>query len=223
MSRDARGNLRLAEDVVVISLPERVDRRKRFSKWMKRHRAAFRFVDGVRVRNEEIDPEEIAEVTKDHFKLDGGWEAYLRGTVGCRRAYLRCLEDAYAVGVKSLLILEDDAHLVEGWMERYRAALAEVPAGWLQLYLSAWDFRSSQQISAHLHRLAGAYRTTAILYSEAGIEAAVKAARRSRCDIDEWLAKHLHPYGNSYVIRPEITYQDGGISDIRSVDRGVTP
>ena len=143
--------------------------------------------------------------------------------MGCRRAYLRCLEEAYPAGVKSLLIMEDDAHLVDGWMERYAAAIEEVPHGWLQLYLSAWDFRSSQQVSANVHRLAGAYQTTAILYSKAGIEAAVKAARCSRCDIDAWLAKRLHPFGASYVIRPGITYQDGGFSDIRSVDRGVTP
>ena len=221
--RGTDGKLRLAEDVVVISLPERTDRQKRFGGWMRRHRVRFRFVDGVRVKDEDIDPREIAEVTKDHFKIEGGWDAYLRGTVGCRRAYLRCLEEAYAAGVKSLLIMEDDAHLVDDWLERYAAAIREVPRGWLQLYLSAWDFQSSQQVSANLHRLAGAYQTTAILYSEAGIEAAVKAARCSRCDIDEWLAKHLHPYGNSYVIRPEITYQDGGVSDIRSVDRGLTP
>jgi hypothetical protein len=223
MRRDRRDLWRLAEDVVVISLPERTDRQVRFSEFMAQEKVRFRFVDGVRVTDEEIDPQEIAEVEEDRYKLAGGWKAYLRGTVGCRRAYLRCLEEAYAAGIGSLLIMEDDAHLEEGWEETYAAALGELPRGWLQLYLSAWHFQPAQAVSPHLHRLTGAYQTTAILYSAAGIEAAVRAARCSRCDIDAWLAKRLHPFGHSYVITPGITFQDGGYSDIRSVDRGVTP
>ncbi len=209
----------LAEDVVVISLPERTDRRERVQAMMERESVAFRFVEGVRVTYEEVRWEEVAEVSEDDYKKRAGWEKYLCGMVGCRRAHLRCLQDAFDAGRRSLVIFEDDFAFVDGWSERLPAALAELPTGWLQLYFSAVDFVPRTPVSSHLRRLGGAYHTTAILYSEAGIEAALECVRRSRKEIDNWMGKHLHPSGGSYVVYPRITYQTGGTSDITSLDR----
>ena len=213
----------MAEDVVVISLPEREDRRERIRRTMKAERVRFRFADGVRVADEDLDPEEVAAVGWQPMKVVGGWPKYLRGVAGCRRAHLRCLEAALGAGRKSLLLIEDDMQWREAWLERYKAALQELPRGWLQLYLSSANYRRSEQVSPHLHRLRGAWQTTAILYSAAGIEAAVNALRKSRYEIDCWMGDHLHPFGCSYAIRPGIAYQRGGLSDIMGFDRGVTP
>ena len=215
--------LRLADDVVVISLPERLDRRRRIVAMMGEHNLAFRFSDGVRVRDKDILPEEIAEVGRHGFKEVGTFEKYLRGMVGCRRAHLRVLEKAFADGLDSLLIFEDDAHLTEGWLKHYKAALTELPAGWHQLYLSASPFRKSVPFSKTLWRIAAAYQTTAILYSLEGIEVALKCLRKSRAEIDYWYGIHLHPFGNCYSIHPSIAYQEGGVSDIMSFNRGITP
>ena len=218
-----RGLLELADDVVVISLPERKDRRARIVAMMEHERVAFRFSDGVRVTDEQIDPQEIAEVGRAGFKEVGSFAKYLRGMVGCRRAHLRVLEKAHATGLESLLIFEDDAHLTEKWLTRYRAALKELPTGWHQLYLSASPFRRSAPFSTTLWRIASAYQTTAILYSKQGIEVALQCLRRSRSEIDHWMGVHLHPFGNSYSVHPSIAYQEGGVSDIMSFNRGITP
>ncbi len=217
-----KGLLELADEVVVVSLPERMDRRNRIVAMMAEEKVAFRFVDGVRVRDEDILPEEIEEVGRLGFKEVGTFEKYLRGMVGCRRAHLRVLERAYADGLDSLLILEDDAHLETGWLKHYQMALGELPMGWLQLYLSGSEFRGGHDFSKTLRRLSAAYQTTAILYSKAGIEAALNCLRHSRSEIDHWMGNHLHPFGNCYLIRPSIAYQEGGVSDIMSFDRGVT-
>ena len=221
--QDGNGYWLLADDVVVISLPERNDRRERICDAMNRNKVKFRFVEGVRVTDRDIEPDEISEVHLHSFKVARGVQSFLRGTVGCRRAHLRCLEEAYRAGLDSLLLVEDDMHWVERWLDRYIASVAELPRGWLQLYLSSGDFKPSQSVSANLHRLGGAYQTTAILYSAAGIEAALKSLRHSRCEIDVWMGNHLHPFGCSYAIRPGICFQKGGVSDILSYDRGITP
>jgi hypothetical protein len=218
-----RGLLELADDVVVISLPERRDRRARIVAMMENERVAFRFSDGVRVTDEQIDPQEIAEVGRHSFKEVGSFAKYLRGMVGCRRAHLRVLEKAHAAGLESLLIFEDDAHLTDGWLTRYRSALKELPSGWHQLYLSAIPFRRSAPFSKTLWRIAAAYQTTAILYSKQGIEVALQCLRKSRSEIDHWMGLHLHPFGNSYSVHPSIAYQEGGVSDIMSFNRGITP
>ena len=216
------GLLQLADDVVVITLPERKDRQARVTEMMAKENLWFRFVPGVRVTDKDIEPFEISEVGKQNFKMVAGFEKYLRWMVGCRRAHLREFEAAKKAGLKSLLIIEDDAMLNEGWLENLQQALAELPPGWLQLHYSAADFRPATEASPHLKRLTGAYQTTAILYSEAGVEAALNCIRHSRSEIDHWMGNHLHPFGNSYIVNPIIAYQFGGVSDIMSYDRGVT-
>ena len=220
--RRVDGRWQLADDVVVISLPERSDRQERISAMMERENIGFRFVEGVRVTLEEIEPFEVAEVGRQNFKMMAGFDKYLQGMAGCRRAHLRELEAARAMGLRSLLVIEDDMQLEEGWLDRLQAALAELPGGWMQLYFSSSDFGPSVQVSPHLRRLGASYQTTAILYSEAGIHAALNCLRRSRSDIDHWMGLHLHPYGNSYAIHPRIACQRGGVSDIMSFDRGTT-
>jgi hypothetical protein len=216
------GNKRVAAEVVVISLPERTDRRLRIAAMLEHERIPFRFSDGVRVTPGEIKASEIANVADHPSKRAAGFERYLCGMVGCRRAHLRVLESAYAAGVDSVLVLEDDTVLEPGWLPIYQAALAELPAGWHQLYFSAMSYDEHLPVSAHLLRIQKAYATTAILYSYEGIEAALHCLRSSRCEIDEWYIRHLHSFGNSYLICPTITHQDGGLSDIVGVYRGVT-
>jgi hypothetical protein len=222
VQRRANGDLRLAEDVAVISLPDRGDRRERIAEMFRRERVIFRFADGVRVQLSEIDPVEVSEVGRNNFKLVGGFEKYLCGMAGCRRAHLGILEQARRHRLKSVLIIEDDMHLAEDWLPRLSAAMEELPSGWMQLYFSSADFRKSEPVSKYLHRIRGSYQTTAILYSAAGIEAACQCLRRSRSEIDHWMGRHLHPFGNSYAVRPGVAYQKGGVSDIMSFDRGIT-
>jgi hypothetical protein len=220
--RNIAGSLKLADDVVVISLPERKDRREIIGAALRREEVEFRFVDGVRVKPDEIQPDEIAWVGKQSFKMVAGFERYLCGMCGCRRAHLRVLSDAKARGLKSLLILEDDACFVEDWFGRFQNACSELPDGWMQLYLSRADFRGALPHSPHLRQLRGAYQTTAILYSAIGIEAAVRCITHSKSEVDHWMAEHLHPFGNSYAVQPGICFQRGGVSDIMGFNRGVT-
>lgn len=217
------GLLQLADDVVVISLPERVDRRQRVTEMMELEKVWFRFGDGVRVTDAEIEPFEISEVGRQSFKMVAGFEKYLRGMVGCRRAHVRQLEAAKAAGLKSLLIIEDDMHFKEGWLETLQAGISQLPEGWMQLYFSAGEFHPSVRVSRNLERLGGAWQMTCVLYSEAGIAAVLNAFRCSRCEIDHWLGVHLHPFGNSYVLDPQVTSQEGAVSDIMGFERGVTP
>lgn len=212
----------VADDVVVISLPERTDRRTAVQEMMARERVVFRFVDGVRVRTSDIRREEVAEVGWRGFKLAAGRGRYLRGMVGCMRAHIHCLESALNTGRHSILIMEDDAILVDRWYETFTAARSELPVGWLQLYLSAGSFRPSVQVSPHLHRLSGACQTTAILYSKDGIEAGLACCRNARNEVDFWMALHLHPFGCSYSVHPQVTWQKGGYSDILSYQKEVT-
>ncbi len=201
-------------DIVVISLPERKDRRNRVRKLFAQERLPFRFADGVRVSDAEIEPWEISAV---------GWEGkegvdralYLRGLVGCKRAHVRCLEEALLSGAHALLLGEDDVAFRENWRSHLEAAVAQAPAGWLQIYLSGHPFAPTRQVAPNLQRANGLWLTTAVLYSKAGIREALASARNARCEIDHWLGIDLHPRGASYLMDPIVAYQVSGFSDSR--------
>ncbi|MES2569252.1 MAG: hypothetical protein V4710_04255, partial [Verrucomicrobiota bacterium] len=126
-------------------------------------------------------------------------------------------------GVQSLLIFEDDVAFREGWYPVYQSAVQELPKGWLQLYFSALNLKPAMPFSAHLERLSAACQTTAILYSMDGMEAALQCVQNARSELDWWMGLHLHPYGCSYLLSPQLTYQTGGYSDCQGIIRGATP
>lgn len=205
--------------IVVINLPDRGDRRKKVEQLLRRENIDFLFSDGVRVELSEVFPEEHAKVGwADKKHLDRS--IYIRGLVGCKRAHLRCLEEAQSERLESLLIMEDDVAFRPGWRDLLMRAVSELPDGWLQLYFSGHPFNPPERVGTHLLRLTGAWQTTAILYSRRGIEMALECVRSAQCEVDHWMAVELHPLGNSYMVDPQITYQSAGFSDCRGEFRG---
>jgi GR25 family glycosyltransferase involved in LPS biosynthesis len=205
----------LAETVLVISLPRRTDRRDRIATALRTENVSFEFVDGVRVEFENVLPEEYAELGWQGKEWITDRKGYIAGTSGCRRAHQLCLELAEARGAESLLILEDDAVFLADWLERYRAATSELPAGWWQMYLSGTPFNPVEKFSERLNRLHGAWQTTAILYSREGIRAALDCVKTAACEVDHWMALQLHPAGRSFMVNPPLTFHPAGDSDIR--------
>lgn len=205
----------LADEVHVINLPTRTDRRERISELFKREEIAFRFTDGVRVSRDQVLDCEFCEVRWGPGKSNRGHDAYVCAMTGCKRAHIASLQHAISAGLESLLIFEDDVAFRDGWYEKLALSTSELPEGWLQLYLSANNFvGATTQISKNLRRLGGAWHTTAILYSRDGIEAAHNCLLHARMEIDDWMAFHLHPFGGSYLVDPSITFQTGGFSDL---------
>ncbi|MDQ3621009.1 MAG: glycosyltransferase family 25 protein [Verrucomicrobiota bacterium] len=212
----------LADEILVISLPERTDRRNRVEALFSEEEISFRFVDGIRVCRSEINETEISELYWAAFKATRGWDSYLKAAVGCKRAHINCLRYGLETGLNSLLIMEDDVAFRDDWYLRFLQACGDLPKGWLQLYLSAGSVTPSTPVTPHLHRLTFACQTTAILYSRNGMEAALNCVLRARAELDWWMGLHLHPYGCSYEVKPQITYQTGGYSDCLGTVRGET-
>lgn len=204
----------LCDEVLVISLPERVDRRERICKVLQDQLIPFRFLDGIKVSLGEVTELEVADLCDASRKSPAGADAFIAGMVGSKRAHIRALQYAETTNFDSVLIFEDDIGFHEGWFDVYRAALSELPDEWLQLYLSAEMNRPAFPISAHLARLTGALDLIAVLYSKNGIEASLRSARTARYELGAWFSDHLHPFGCSYVVTPQITYEEAGFSDV---------
>ena len=92
--------------------------------------------------------------------------------------------------------------LNNGWLENLQQALAELPDGWMQLYLSAMNFRPASRVSPRLLRLGGAYQNTAILYSEAGIAAALNCPATTGRAAAPRIAAIKRDFDKLFVILP---------------------
>jgi hypothetical protein len=112
---------RTFERVYCVNLDRRPDRWRRFAEGLP---ADWPFPDPVRVR--AIDGKRVKH--PDYWTAGGGaW--------GCYTSHLRLIETCLNEGVRSVLLLEDDALFPPGFTERVTDWLCHVPADWQMLYL----------------------------------------------------------------------------------------
>lgn len=109
------------ERVYCVNLDRRPDRWRRFAEglpadWPFRPPIRVRAIDGKRVKH------------PDYWTAGGGaW--------GCYTSHLRLIETCLNEGVRSVLLLEDDALFPPGFTDRVTDWLRHVPADWQMLYL----------------------------------------------------------------------------------------
>ena len=81
------------------------------------------------------------KLPEQYTAIDGGlasppgWWKGGNGAWGCYKAHLRILEDCLSNEIHSVLILEDDAVLVEGFVEKVHAFWKHLPKDWEMVYL----------------------------------------------------------------------------------------
>ena len=79
---EVRNGVSLADEVLVINLAEREDRRVRIKKMLEDEQVFFRFADGIKIRSDELTGEECAEIHWTDVKSAFGRDSYLRGMGG---------------------------------------------------------------------------------------------------------------------------------------------
>lgn len=200
---------------LVLSLPERHDRRERITKHLLENDVPFEFVDGLRIPFEELRPEQIAGISWTNWKKKSqSFEGYAAAAWGCNTGHRNAHLLALQKGWKLTLILEDDAELLSGWRAVLESALAAVPDDFCSLYLGCCPFVPSTPIHPNLDRVNGAWHASSILYSQAGLRAALDLYEHCDRDMDDMVGRTLHPSGRYYCTNPMIAGQLRGFSDL---------
>lgn len=134
--------------VILINLDRRPDRLER-----------------VKPELDSIFPNWIRFSAVDASKLPEppGWTAG-PGAWGCMQSHRHVLEMSILYGWESVLVLEDDVFFVEGFTEKLRAFMAEVPGDWEQLmiggqFVNRDGAESKEQISPLVLKVSGVERT----------------------------------------------------------------
>lgn len=183
-------------DAVVISLPDRLERLRRFEAGLPRDWAlpVPRVHAGVR----EQPP---------------AWFAGSAGAWGCRQAHLQVLERAWERSVPTTLVLEDDAVFEEDFTHRWAQISARVPSRASMVMLGGQHVRPPLPAGKHLVRCANTRRTHAYIIKLKAIPLLMRTWSRATRHIDHALLDFQNAT-YTYAPDPFLVGQADGWSDI---------
>lgn len=196
------------ERVVVISLARRRDRLSGFLQRVREISWPFR------------EPEVFAGVDGERATPPEGWVDG-KGAWGCRQSHARVLEECLTRGVKSVLILEDDAHFEEGF-SRVGDVVQRTPADWEILMLGGQHIGEQRSppipVEPGIVRCVNAQRCHAYGVRGAAIAGLYKLWRTWYPGLPGHCDHQLGPWagarGTAYAPTPFVVSQGGSLSDI---------
>lgn len=191
------------ERVVCISLRRREDRRRRLRALADRTGWPFREIEFM----DAVDGGSGCVPVPPGF-ISGG------GAWGCRQSWVRVLEQAMADGVRSILVLEDDAIWRDDVGEHCQAFFENVPANWEAVFLGGQNMATPPRIAPGVCRTVNTQRTHAIGLRGNGIRNAYAVIASSDRHIDHKLGPSAGTWRTSYQPEQFIFGQDATKSDI---------
>lgn len=183
-------------EAVVISLPDRTDRLRRFREgiptdwslpWPRLH-------DGV----QEEPP---------------AWFSSSAGAWGCRQSHLQVLQSAWERSVPATLVLEDDAVFESDFMTRWRQLAPRIPSRASMVMLGGQHVRPPFPAGPNLVRCIDTRRTHAYIIRLKAIPLLMRTWAASRRHIDHALFDFLSATF-TYAPTDFLVGQDAGWSDI---------
>lgn len=133
----------------------------------------------------------------------------------CLQSHRRAVEDAVNSGCESLLVLEDDAVLVEGFADKARQFITDLPDDWEFAWFGGHHMKPSNFVKPGIVRSVHMDRCHAYAMRGRGLTELYKFWHQwhsGHCDwaISEWISQF-----NSYCAQPWLIGQRGGWSDIK--------
>jgi GR25 family glycosyltransferase involved in LPS biosynthesis len=206
------GLAEVAERMLVISLPEREDRREKMRENWAPQGWKFQVIDGVRVEPGEIRWGEMkgmeAYGKAEHLRGD-----YVVGAVGCKRAGIKALREFIESGADTALICQDDCLWRPDAARTVERALRELPDDWDLLYFSASSREKNTPYSPRLMRLGGARYCNAILWRRSTALRLLPELEGCDCEWDLFMQRSQNRL-NAYCVVPMPAYQGKSRSDI---------
>lgn len=148
------------------------------------------------------------------------------GAWGCHQSHVAVMQRAVQDGITSLLVLEDDAVLAEGFAHRAQEFLAAVPHDWDGLMLGGQHLNPPEMLSCGIVRVLNGNRTHAYALRSKYLIAAYQHlcdypdhAKRPRFHVDHRLGM-LHKQFRIYAPDTWLIGQGQSVSDIAEVQRG---
>ncbi len=187
------------DDVVVLNLPHRHDRRVAF--WQ-----------GLPADWPLPAPRYIEARQGSDLILPPDWRSS-PAAYGCAVTHLETLAAAIRQKARALLVLEDDAAFTDGFADQLATFADQVPADWQLLLLGGQHARTPKRVTAGCVRVRSSVRTHAYVVRRPTMTKLLRLWSHSRTHIDQsWL--ELQRLVPTYAPWPFLVGQRAGYSDI---------
>jgi len=211
---------RFFDKVICINLDSRPDR------WCYVYEQLVKFGLGKKVeRLSAVDVRSVPELQKYERLVRKNFS--LLANCGCLLSHRKIIEEAKNIGLRNVLVFEDDFKILEGNITGIRSSLADLEKfDWEIFYLGATYLFEFQVVSSHLVRVSnGAYATHAIAYNSSVFDRVLDVLPSDPLDflhskqfevnaVDKWLQSGLFDHGKFYGTNPIMVVQGLQESDI---------
>jgi GR25 family glycosyltransferase involved in LPS biosynthesis len=157
--------------------------------------------------------------------VEGG--AASNAELGGAKSHMDVIIKAKELGLKNVLVFEDDVDLIPNINEEFSKVLEQIPNDWDMIYFGGNHVKSPQQVNDFVYKIYWTYaiqmyavnskffdelinflddKIIKILNNEHTLQPSVAA---------DYFMAQLHESKNCYVIRPHFTWQKEGFSDIQ--------
>jgi len=189
------------ERVYLINLRRRPDRLRMFFRNIKKHGWPFQqpiiypAIDGSKVGV----PLEFTEGA---------------GAYGCRMSHLRILQDCLMDDVQTVLIVEDDAEIRDGFAQNVTSFFEKVPDDWEGIMLGGQHVERPRNVCPGVVRVVNAQRTHAYIANNQYMRALQERWGNSTVHID-WRMNEWQKNRIIYAPKRWLVGQSSGMSDIQ--------
>lgn len=191
--------------VVVINLKRRPDRLIDFHNNLKEEKWPFMYPDTFAAMDGNC-------LGAPNFNSGGG--AY-----GCKQSHVRILEQAINDGIRNILVLEDDAVLLPGGVDRIVDFIRRVPDDWDQLMLGGQHMHEPIPYANGIVKATDCQRTHAYVIRGQFMHDMYVAWMDAKVHID-WVMGPMQRDRNVYCMQKFAFGQAAGVSDI---NHGIHP
>lgn len=158
------------------------------------------------------------------IKMEVLKDAYIPGNVGCVLSHVKVIKDAKLNNYSRVLILEDDVAFEENFTERFTNEIMHLPEDWDMLYLSGNNLNQDKlrKVNQYFYKTEFTYTTHCYAINSKLYDIIIEGAAKLELPIDEFYRNYVQQKYNCYIIRPHLSYQRAGYSDIMKGNRNYT-
>lgn len=181
-------NFKDIDEVYVISLQHRIDRREQMQCELNEHGIKFSFFDAIQDEN---------------------------GAFGLIKTMRKLFTEILSKDQNTVMILEDDSHFLLPSVPFLNEVLPQLPQDYYCFHLGCNLIAAPRRISTNILKIDKAYATHAIIYSREAIELILPLLLRDEIvPYDILLMNSIQTYGKSYCTMPMLATQRESYSDI---------
>lgn len=176
---------------------------------------------GNYTRFNAVCPDE--EIMKEHPNFMKSKPAsYRKGALGCLLSHVGVIKDAKEKGYGRILILEDDCIFKTTDLTTLTNALKQLEdkkVDYDLLYLAANHITPPMRFTNNLVICRKGYTTSSYILPSSMYDAIIKGLENYNEEIDVYYHKFLQSRGKCFCLKPHLTRQRDGYSDIMCVKR----